>query len=118
MADALGDVTVGHFFAGEARNRGSELEAAMRVISERGRGVIVIIREPTKSSLSRFIKEREGQAIRKPIAELRQYGIGAQILLDLGVKNMILLSNTQRSVVGLDGYGISLVGQEPIPKLR
>jgi 3,4-dihydroxy 2-butanone 4-phosphate synthase/GTP cyclohydrolase II len=118
LADALGDVTVGHFFAGEARNRGSELEAAMRVISERGRGVIVIIREPTKSSLSRFIKEREGQAIRKPIAELRQYGIGAQILLDLGVKNMILLSNTQRSVVGLDGYGISLVGQEPIPKLR
>ena len=115
LADALGDMTVGQFFAGEARARGSELEAAMRVISDKGRGVVVIIREPTPTSLSRFLREREGQALKKPIAELRQYGIGAQILLDLGVRNMILLSNTRRSIVGLDGYGLTLVGQQPLP---
>jgi 3,4-dihydroxy 2-butanone 4-phosphate synthase / GTP cyclohydrolase II len=117
LADALGDMTVGQFFQGEARNRGSELEASMKLIAERGRGVVVIIREPTKTSLSRFIQERDGQPLKKPIAELRQYGIGAQILLDLGVKNMVLLTSTKRAIVGLDGYGINLVGQEPIPKI-
>ncbi len=114
LADALGDMTVGQFFAGDARARGSELETAMKMIGEKGRGVIVMIREPTPTSLSRFIKEREGQALKKPIAELRQYGIGAQILLDLGVKNITLLSNTKRSIVGLDGYGITLAGQKPL----
>ena len=44
-----------------------------------------------------------------------QYGIGAQILLELGVRSMILLTNTKRTIVGLDGYGLELVRQEPIP---
>ena len=115
LADALGDVTPGQFFGGDSRARGGELEASMRLIAKRGKGVIVIIREPTPTTISRFLKERDGIAMRKPIAELRQYGLGAQILLDLGVKNMILLSNTRRSIVGLNGYGITLVGQEAIP---
>ncbi len=115
LADALGDMTVGQFFAGESRARGSELEAAMRTIAEKGRGVIVMIREPTPTSLSRFLREREGQTLKKPIAELRQYGVGAQILLDLGVSKMILLSNTKRTIVGLDGYGLTLVAQQPLP---
>ena len=114
LADALGDMTVGQFFAGESRARGGELETAMKMIAAKGRGAIVIIREPTSTSLSRFLKEREGQALKKPIAELRQYGVGAQILTDLGVKNIVLLSNTKRTIVGLDGYGISLVGQKPL----
>jgi 3,4-dihydroxy 2-butanone 4-phosphate synthase/GTP cyclohydrolase II len=115
LADALGDITHTEFFSGEARPRGGELEASMRLIAKEGRGVIVIIREPTPTTLSRTIRERQGQAMKTPIAELRQYGIGAQILLDLGVRKMILLSNAQRNIVGLDGYGITLVGQQPIP---
>jgi 3,4-dihydroxy 2-butanone 4-phosphate synthase/GTP cyclohydrolase II len=87
----------------------------MRLIAQRGRGVIVLIREPTPTTISRFLRERDGIAMRKPIAELRQYGLGAQILLDLGVRKMVLLSNTRRTIVGLNGYGIQLVGQEPIP---
>jgi 3,4-dihydroxy 2-butanone 4-phosphate synthase/GTP cyclohydrolase II len=115
LADALGDVTNTQFFSGEARPRGGELEASMRLIAKEGRGVIVIIREPTPTTLSRTMRERQGQAMKTPIAELRQYGIGAQILLDLGVSKMILLSNAQRNIVGLNGYGITLVGQQPIP---
>ncbi len=115
LADSLGDMTVGEFFRGEARPRGSELENSMRLIAKAGRGVIVLIREPTPTTLSRLIKERQGEEMRKPIAELRQYGIGAQILLDLGVQHMILLSNSKRNVVGLDGYGITIVEQRPIP---
>lgn len=115
LADALGDISRSQFFSGEARARGGELEASMRLIAEKDRGVIVVIREPTPTTLSRTIRERQGQAMKTPIAELRQYGIGAQILLDLGVRKMILLSNAQRNIVGLDGYGITLVGQQPIP---
>jgi 3,4-dihydroxy 2-butanone 4-phosphate synthase / GTP cyclohydrolase II len=115
LADALGDISHTQFFSGEARPRGGELEASMRLIAKEDRGVIVIIREPTPTTLSRTIRERQGQAMKTPIAELRQYGIGAQILLDLGVRKMILLSNAQRNIVGLNGYGITLVGQQPIP---
>ncbi len=115
IGDVLGDTTVGEFAAGESRIRGGELQAAMEMIAEEGRGVVVMIREQTADRLSRYIKEREGQPVSKPISELRQYGIGAQILLDLGVKQMVLLSNTRRTIVGLDGYGIELVAQKPIP---
>jgi 3,4-dihydroxy 2-butanone 4-phosphate synthase/GTP cyclohydrolase II len=45
---------------------------------------------------------------------LRDYGIGAQILADLGVHEMVLLSNTPRTIVGLEGYGLNVVGQRPI----
>ncbi len=115
LADSLGDTTPGHFFGGEARARGGELEASMRLIASKGRGIIVIIREPSKDALSRGVREREGDATSVPIHELRQYGVGAQILFDLGARNIILLSNTKRTVVGLDGYGITLVGQQSIP---
>ena len=47
-------------------------------------------------------------------AELRDYGVGAQILLDLGVHDMMLLSNTKRTIVGLEGYGLKVVGQRQI----
>jgi 3,4-dihydroxy 2-butanone 4-phosphate synthase/GTP cyclohydrolase II len=115
LADSLGDTTPGHFFGGEARARGGELESSMRLIAQQGRGIVVIIREPAKDALSRAVREREGDATSVPIHELRQYGVGAQILFDLGARNIILLSNTKRTVVGLDGYGITLVGQQPIP---
>ena len=46
--------------------------------------------------------------------ELRDYGAGAQILLDLGVRDMILLSNTKRTIVGLEGYGLTVVDRKPL----
>ncbi|HWG06504.1 MAG TPA: 3,4-dihydroxy-2-butanone-4-phosphate synthase [Beijerinckiaceae bacterium] len=115
LADSLGDMAAGTFFGGEMRARAGELQASMQLIAQADRGVVIIIREPAPTSLSRVVREREGHAMKKPIAELRQYGIGAQILLDLGVRNMILLSNSQRNIVGLNGYGINLVAQRPIP---
>ena len=113
LADSLGDETASVFFRGEARSRAGELEAAMEFIAKKDRGVVVVIREPTLTTLSRFIKERQGQPMSTPLADLRQYGIGAQILQDLGVRNMVLLTNSQHKVVGLEGYGIHLTGQEP-----
>jgi 3,4-dihydroxy 2-butanone 4-phosphate synthase/GTP cyclohydrolase II len=54
--------------------------------------------------------------VQQPRAEpaLRDYGIGAQILVDLGVKDMILLSNHERTIVGLEGYGLNVVEQRKI----
>ena len=49
-------------------------------------------------------------------AELRDYGIGAQILVDLGVSDMILLSNSHHSPVGLEGYGLRVVSEQAIPE--
>ena len=113
LADSLGDETTSVFFRGEARSRAGELESALEFIAQKGRGVVVVIREPTQTTLSRFIRERQGQPMSTPMADLRQYGIGAQILQDLGIRNMILLTNSQHKVVGLEGYGIHLADQQP-----
>jgi len=98
----------------QSGGRGGELEAAMRMIAETGRGIVVLIREPRATSVSDMVTARLAGAGAAPTG-LRDYGVGAQILLDLGVKDMILLSNTKRTIVGLEGYGLSVVEQRPIP---
>jgi 3,4-dihydroxy 2-butanone 4-phosphate synthase/GTP cyclohydrolase II len=114
LDDVLGDRTLG---------RAGTLQSAMRAIGEAGRGVVVLLREPRATSLSDRVRARLGDAAAKPLAagakaggpgELRDYGIGAQILLDLGVRDMILLSNSRRSIVGLEGYGLDIVGHKSI----
>jgi 3,4-dihydroxy 2-butanone 4-phosphate synthase/GTP cyclohydrolase II len=122
LEDVLGDLHSGH---------GAALHTAMRMIAEAGRGVVVLIREPRPTSLLDRMKARHVDsggdsekdsekdtrigAGAHPV-ELRDYGVGAQILLDLGLKEMILLSNTQHTVVGLDGYGLSIVEQRPLSR--
>ena len=93
--------------------KGGLIAEALRMIAAEGRGILVLIREPRPTSLSVDIAHRDGKEV-KAGSELREYGVGAQILLDLGVKNMILLSNTHWNIVGLEGYGLSVVGQRPI----
>ena len=86
----------------------------MQMIGEHGRGVVVLIREPHRTSLSDRVRASMGEE-KEEVGELRAYGVGAQILLDLGVRDMILLSNTRRTIVGLEGYGLSVVERRPIP---
>jgi 3,4-dihydroxy 2-butanone 4-phosphate synthase/GTP cyclohydrolase II len=104
LDDVLGDTS-----KGKAR----ELHEAMRMIADAGRGVTVLIREPLPTSLSDQVRAKLG-VNEGPTAELRDYGVGAQILLDLGVRDMILLSNTPKTIVGLEGYGLSVVEQRSI----
>ncbi len=100
LEDVLGDMTMG---------RGGELAGAMEMIGQEGRGVVVLIREPRPDSLTERLKARLGEApARKPGGELRDYGVGAQILLDLGVSEMVLLTNRPKTVIGLDGYGLTI----------
>ena len=102
---------------GDARSdRGGELAAAMRLIEREGRGVVVLIREPLATSLSDAVRRRTGAEVpAKSRSELRDYGVGAQILLDLGVRRMILLSNHKKTIVGLEGYGLTVEGEQAIP---
>ncbi len=102
---------------GEQSERSGLLSRSMELIAEAGSGVIVVINRPMKDSVSRFIKLRaEGKSAGAPeIEELRDYGVGAQILAELGVQDMVLLTNTHHTLVGLDGYGLSIVGERPIP---
>jgi 3,4-dihydroxy 2-butanone 4-phosphate synthase/GTP cyclohydrolase II len=92
--------------------RGGELQAAMEMIGEAGRGVLVILRESARRGVYDLVRLRESGA--PPPLELRQYGVGAQILADLGVREMVLLSNTERTIIGLEGYGLTVHGRQPI----
>ncbi len=62
---------------------------------------------------TRAIEAKAGTA-RRDMEELRDYGVGAQILTELGVADMILLTNTHHTLVGLDAYGLSIVGERAI----
>ena len=89
---------------------------AMHMIARAGRGVVVMIREHRKTALAERVRLLSTAAPR-PQRELRDYGIGAQILLDLGIQNMILLTNRRRTVIGLEGYGLNIVDQRAIPNI-
>ena len=103
---------------GESRDgEASSLHEAMEIIGEAGRGVVVLIREPRATSLSDRVLGKEAKATGGE-QELRDYGVGAQILLDLGVSEMMLLTNSQRTVVGLEGYGLRIVERRPIKRNR
>ncbi len=92
--------------------RWQQVPDSMAAIAAEGRGVIVLLHDMSPNALS--AKLRGGGASPK---ELRQYGVGAQILSTLGVSQLIMLTNSPApKVVGLEGYGIAIVGARPIPK--
>ena len=93
--------------------RGDQLHRAMEMIGAAGRGVVVVLREPAPDGIAHHIRASLGHHPERQ-RDLRVYGIGAQILTDLGVKDMILLSNSGRTIVGLEGYGLTVVETRPI----
>ncbi|MEP5939053.1 MAG: 3,4-dihydroxy-2-butanone-4-phosphate synthase [Erythrobacter sp.] len=90
---------------GKPGARKRTLQRAMTAVGEHGSGIIVII---TGRPASRKAYSEED--------EVRNVGIGSQILADLGVDDMILLSNSQPNVVAIEGYGLNIVDHHPIPE--
>jgi 3,4-dihydroxy 2-butanone 4-phosphate synthase/GTP cyclohydrolase II len=98
---------------GESSVRSGVLQGAMRMIEAEGAGVVVTLHAAAPGSLSRSIDVRAGKPVDGGDA-VRGYGTGAQILAALGIHDMILLSNSHHSPVGLSGYGLAIVEERPI----
>lgn len=99
---------------GETGARSGVLGKAMDIIGEEGSGLVVLLNRHGINSLSNAVRMKSGEAV-PDMEELRDYGIGAQILTEMGVNEMELLTNSHHSLVALDGYGLSIVGERPIP---
>ncbi|WP_294257012.1 3,4-dihydroxy-2-butanone-4-phosphate synthase [uncultured Sphingomonas sp.] len=99
---------------GEGGPRGGLLRKSMEIIGKEGAGVIVVINRPRPDGYTVALQTRSGAIPPKDMDELRDYGVGATILTELGVQEMILLSNTHHTLIGLDGYGLSIAGTRPI----
>lgn len=103
VADLLGDMN---------SNSAHDLHGAMEIIRDANRGVVILIRDVLPTTVSTLVGKSAQEG--RTEGSWRDVGVGAQILLDLGVSEMILLSNVERAFVGLDGFGLRVVERRPI----
>ncbi len=115
----------GDVFGSARCDCGEQLAAAMRQIEEEGQGAVIYLRQEGRgiglvNKLKAYRLQDEGLDTVEANKELgfkpdlRDYGIGAQILLDLELHSIRLLTNNPRKIVGLDGYNIEITGVEPL----
>ena len=97
---------------GELGSGNKSLKQTIDLINEAGRGVLILVRDSSSSVINSYLsaKDKSQKEIEEQKqSELRIFGMGAQILSELGVKDMILLTNTDWKFMGLDAYGINIV---------
>ena len=90
---------------------GDEISKSFKIIEERGSGAIVLINSDMAPKIEKIFNRRETKDNK---LELREYGVGAQILLELGLHKIILLSNSNKKIIALDGFNLEIVYEEKI----
>ncbi|HEX2261717.1 MAG TPA: bifunctional 3,4-dihydroxy-2-butanone-4-phosphate synthase/GTP cyclohydrolase II, partial [Candidatus Binatia bacterium] len=114
----------GDVFGFELLNTGAVIQRAMEIIAREGKGVILYLQperkglHPSMVAYPRVDGKRQKDMNPSFVyqADFKEYGIGAQILRDLGVRKMRLLTNNRKHLVGLRGYGLEVTSLEPIPR--
>ncbi len=107
MSDVIGELS--------DQRSGRELDMAMKTIADAQRGIVVMLRESSKTRLSETISSNLSGGVSPDSAQgLREYGVGAQILNELGVSQMVLLSNRQANVISLEGYDLEITGRHKL----
>ena len=96
---------------GQKGPRTGQFKRAMVELGKEECGVMVFLRENRKTYITDEIAKKDQKAQNKS-PNIKNYGIGAQILLDLGVKDFVLLSDSEQNVVGIEGYGLNIVGHQ------
>jgi len=107
--------TIADVFGGAIPNSRQQLSNALRAVGEHGSGVVLYLRRPSPTDGFAVGGEAVESSHTNASAQMREYGIGAQILRDLGVTEIELLSSTNRHLEGLASFGIRVVRQRPIP---
>jgi 3,4-dihydroxy 2-butanone 4-phosphate synthase / GTP cyclohydrolase II len=95
-------------------DRHGMLQSAMVEIAWEGAGVIVMITQQMPHMLTRFVKGKGASPAFSDLDALRDYGAGAQILAEVGVHDMVLLTNSPRTLVALQGFALNVVGHRPM----
>jgi len=108
------EFTFSDVFGGSELPSRAHIHNSLKMIGARGKGVLLYLRRPQTGQLQQQIADWPASSQSKPGLLMREYGIGAQILAELGIKKIELITNSKKNLVGLNPFGIEIVKQTPI----